>query len=334
MPDSQLNIDPGVAGPRTPWTAHLAVETRHLRYFLAVAECRNFSRAAERVGIAQPALSQQIRRLEEILGTILFIRTNRRVALTPSGEALEREARAVLHAVHRAIDAAQRVERGEVDQLTIGYSSQLGVSLLPRLVRRVRAGRPGLTLRLLEMSAREQMAGLADQQLDAGLILGDVSPMPGVRVTPVLNERVVVAVGAAHPLASAGVDDLDTLREHRFIAVEDPTSPAYLPFVGSIAGERIALRQVDRVSSVQAQLALVAAGLGASLVLSSQDEIYGDDVVTFELAQLPSLPVQLALHESAPRPALEHLIESVMAVGVVLGRLHGSRSDTAIPVAA
>ncbi|HUA43661.1 MAG TPA: LysR substrate-binding domain-containing protein [Solirubrobacteraceae bacterium] len=334
MSDSQPDIDRGVARLCTPFTAHLAVEMRHLRYFLAVAESRNFSRAAERVGIAQPALSQQIRRLEEMLGTILFIRTNRRVSLTPSGEALEREARAVLHAVQRAIDAAQSVERGEVDQLTIGYSSLVGASLLPRLVRRLRARRPGLALRLLEMSAEQQMAGLADRQLDAGLIIGDVSSVPGVSVTPMLNERVVVAVGAAHPLASAGVDDLNTLCEHRFIAVEDPTSPAYLPFLGSIAGERLALRHVDRVSSVQAQLALVAAGLGASLVLSSQDEIYGDDIVTFELSQLPERPIQLAIHESTHRPALEDLIESVTAVGNVLGRLHGTRSDSAIPVAA
>ena len=334
MSDSQPQIERRVTRLRTPWTAHLAVEMRHLRYFLAVAECRNFSHAAERIGIAQPALSQQIRRLEEMLGTTLFNRTNRHVSLTASGAALEREAPAVLRAAQHAIDAAQRVQRGELDQLTIGYSSQVGASLLPRLVRRVRAGRPGLALRLLEMSAREQMAGLADHQLDAGLILGEVSSVPGVSVTPVLSERVVVAVGAAHPLARTGVEDLSALCEHRFIAVEDPASPAYLPLMGSIACERVALRHVDRVSSVQAQLVLVAAGLGASLVLSSQDEIYGDDIVTFELPQLPERPVQLATHESRRRPALEHLIESVAAVGEVLGRLHGTRLDTAVPAAA
>jgi DNA-binding transcriptional LysR family regulator len=333
MSQTPPDTDHGGVRLQTPWTAHLAVEMRHLRYFLAVAECRNFSRAAERVGIAQPALSQQIRRLEEMLGTILFIRTNRSVSLTASGQALEREAQAVLRAVHRAIEAAQRVERGEVDQLTIGYSSQIGPSLIPRLVRRLRARGPGVSVRLLEMSAQAQIAGLVERQLDAGLILGDVSPAPVVNLRTVLAERVVVALGAAHPLAAAGIDNLAALSQHRFIAVEDPTSPAYLPFVASLAGERFTPASVDRVPGAEAQLALVAAGLGTSLVLSSQDEIYGEDIVTMELEELPDLPVQLAVHESAHRPAVEHLIDSVTAVGEALGRLRGC-PDATLPLAA
>jgi DNA-binding transcriptional LysR family regulator len=327
--DGHPDVDGGAARLRTQWTAHLAVEMRHLRYFLAVAECQNFSRAAERVGIAQPALSQQIRRLEEMLGAVLFVRTNRRVWLTPAGSALEREARAVLHAVHRAIDATQRVERGEADQLTIGYSAQIGATLIPRLVRRLRACGPGLTLRLLEMSAEAQLAQLAERQLDAGLIVGEASSVPGLRLSTVLTERVVVAVGATHPLAHSGI-----LCDHCFIAVEDPASPAYLPFVGGIAGARFAPRHIDRVSGVEAQLALVAAGLGATLVLSSQDEVYGDDIVTFELSELPEVRVQLAVDDSTHRPAVEHLIQSVATVGATLGRLYCPHPAVALPSAA
>ena len=318
MPDRQLDSDAAMR-LRTPWTAHLAVEMRHLRYFLAVAECRNFSRAAERVGIAQPALSQQIRRLEEFLGTALFVRTNRRVSLTPSGEAFEHEARTALNAVHRAIDVAQSVERGERDQLTIGYCSQLGASLVPRVACRLQARRPGLTLRLLEMSARDQIVALAEQQLDAGLILGEVTSVPQVSLRPILHERVVVAVGATHPLARTGLEDFGGLREHRFIAVEDASSPAHLPFVAAIAGDRFAPRYVDRVSGAQIQMALVAAGVGVSLVLSSQEELYSEDIVLLELPELPEWPIHLATYDSAHRPAVEQLLDSVVAIGEVLG---------------
>ncbi len=131
----------------------MSLELRHLRYFIAVAEELHFSRAAERLGISQPPLSQQIHTLEEMLGARLLVRTNRRVALTDAGEAFLKEARAILVQVDRAVDYVRRVERGEKGELHIGMTrSTMLAKQVPRAIFQFRTQFPSVHLGLEELN--------------------------------------------------------------------------------------------------------------------------------------------------------------------------------------
>src|SRR5215510_9053027 len=128
------------------------MELRHLRYFVAVAEELHFGRAAARLHIVQPALSRQIRALEEEMGLTLFERDRRRVALTPAGSVFLNEARVLLGHVNRAVEAARRAARGELGSLRISYVPAMVTTGLPEIVRGFRRRFPGVDMRLQEMS--------------------------------------------------------------------------------------------------------------------------------------------------------------------------------------
>src|SRR5688572_8531295 len=147
----------------------MKVELRHLRYFVAVAEELHFGRAAQRVGIAQPALSQQIRRLEEEVGVELFHRTRRKVELSAAGRAMEGRARQALAAADAAIDAARRAARGEAGHLTVGFIETAATTIVPLAVRRLRAEHPDVGLTLRELGVAAQIDGLRAGALDVGV---------------------------------------------------------------------------------------------------------------------------------------------------------------------
>src|SRR5918999_5114969 len=134
---------------------HCPMEIRHLRYFVAVAEERHFTRAAAKLRTAQPALSQQIRRLERELGTPLFHRTNRSVELTHSGHVFLHHARQVIEAANRAKRAARQAGRGDLGRLTIGLLAQPTVDLLPDLLAAYRDRHPDVDVELRELTNRE-----------------------------------------------------------------------------------------------------------------------------------------------------------------------------------
>src|SRR3990170_2205630 len=136
------------------------MELRHLRYFLAVADELHFSRAAARLHIAQPPLSQQIRQLERELGFDLFLRTNRRVRLTDAGRYFRDEAHSLLERLERAQASAQKVARGESGSLAVGHVAAVTFALLPRFYRRFRERHPEIALTLSEMSTAEQVEAL------------------------------------------------------------------------------------------------------------------------------------------------------------------------------
>jgi len=136
------------------------MELRHLHYFIAVAEELNFSRAAERLHMAQPPLSQQIRQLEDELGFQLFHRTKRRVELTAAGQAFLLEAQQVLRSLEQAVETGRQASRGEVGQLAIGFVSSTAYNILPPVLKAFRRQVLGVTLELRELTTREQLQEL------------------------------------------------------------------------------------------------------------------------------------------------------------------------------
>ena len=151
------------------------MELRHLRSFLAVAEELHFGRAAARLYISQPPLSQQIRRLEDELGARLFHRTKRRVELTPAGKAFLTEARQTLAQAERAVRAAQRAERGELGELVVGYVTSATYGPLPDVIRTFRKRFPDVDLRLQNLRSMQQRQALIDRRIDVGFVRPQVA---------------------------------------------------------------------------------------------------------------------------------------------------------------
>jgi DNA-binding transcriptional LysR family regulator len=176
------------------------MELRQLHYFVAVAEELHFGRAAERLHIVQPAVSQQVRRLEAELGTALFDRSTRRVTLTIAGQRLLPEARAVLAAVERAQESMTVLAAERATMLRLGTSTGLG-ERLPRVLAELRVRAPGHGVELVRMPAHERLAQVAEGGLDAAFVRGSAAHS-GVRLKPVWQERLVAVLPAAHPLAT------------------------------------------------------------------------------------------------------------------------------------
>ncbi|MEA2243156.1 MAG: hypothetical protein QOD24_2712 [Solirubrobacteraceae bacterium] len=176
------------------------MELRQLHYFVAVAEELHFGRAAERLHIVQPAVSQQVRRLETELGTALFDRSTRRVTLTLAGQRFLPEARAVLAAVERAQDSITELAVERATVLRLGTSTGLG-ERLPRVLAELHARAPGHGVELVRMAAHERLAQVAEGGLHAAFVRGNPRH-PGVRLQPVWQDRLMAVLPAAHPLAT------------------------------------------------------------------------------------------------------------------------------------
>lgn len=193
------------------------MELRTLRSFVAVAEERHFHRAAERLHIAQPALSQQIKRLEQELHAQLFVRTTRSVELTDAGRVLLDEARRVLAAADRATSAVQHAASGELGTVRIGFVASAALGLVPRILLAVQERWPKLDLQLVEATTEEQLRALRDGEMDLGIARELQQRLPDLRVRRLMDERLVVAVHETHPLAERERVALAELREERFI---------------------------------------------------------------------------------------------------------------------
>jgi DNA-binding transcriptional LysR family regulator len=246
------------------------VELRHLRYFVAVAEERHFGRAAERLHIAQPPLSQQIRRFEAELGEPLFYRTTRSVELAPAGEALLERAPAILAAFDAAVEDARRAARGEYGRLAIGFTGSSTYAMLPSLAAAMRHELPGVVLDLQgELLTPAQVARLLDGTLDLGLLRPPVHERE--LATEVLHSEPLLAVlPETHPLANAEAVPLERLEGEPFV-----TYPSHFRSVVHDAVEDaceahgfqpVAAHEVAETATL---VSFVAAGLGVSLVPAS-----------------------------------------------------------------
>src|SRR6478752_1064762 len=166
------------------------VELRHLRYFVAVAEELHFGRAAARLHMAQPPLSQQIRKLEAAVGCPLLARTSRSVALTPAGEAFLLRARRVLAAAQEGVEEAARIGRGEEGHLDVGLVSSAITLGVPQRIQAFRAAHPGVHLQLHEGQTSQTVRRLLERQIDVGIVR-DAAAQPGIVLETLAEEGYV-----------------------------------------------------------------------------------------------------------------------------------------------
>ena len=245
------------------------MELRHLRYFVAVAEELHFGRAAARLNVAQPALSQQIKQLERELGALLLARTKRRVALTEPGRLFLVEARRTLAQAALAVEVVRGAEAGQIGRLRIGYVDAALWSPLPEVIRAFRERFPRVALTMLERPPADQPADIHRGNID--LAIGPPPPAGAeVEVTPFTEETGMIALPAAHSLATRDAIAIADLADAPWVLV-----PARVPSrlrdltlrVAAAAGFTPRVSQEAR--ELDTLIALVSAGLGVTLVPAS-----------------------------------------------------------------
>lgn len=246
-----------------------AVETRLLRQFVAVAEELNFHRAAERLHMAQPPLSQAIRKLEDALGLSLFERSNRSVALTPAGTAFLVSARRVLALIDEGIREAQAVAAGRAGRLSITFVGTAH-DLLPAALRRFRTEYPGVELVLREATTAEQIAAIAAGEADIGLMR-----RPGIMIAQLasetlLREPILAALPVGHQLAERDRVPLAALAGDAFIGTPRQLGIGFHDqIIGLCRLAGFSPRIVQEARQMQTVASLVAAGLGVALIPAS-----------------------------------------------------------------
>lgn len=246
------------------------IELRHLRYFAAVAEELHFGRAAERLGIAQPPLSQQIKSLEEFVGYALFERRPQ-VRLTTAGEALLEVARRTLAQVEEGLELTRRAGRGEAGRITVGFAASILTTTLPEILRNYREQFPGVELRLRELSSAAQAAALAEGGIDVGFVR-EAAVVPGSDLVcePILREEFVAVLPPAHTLAGREQLPLVDLAEEPFVHFPRAVAPALFDQIAEACGRAgFRPRVVQEAQEWLTIIGLVEAGLGVSLVPAS-----------------------------------------------------------------
>jgi DNA-binding transcriptional LysR family regulator len=255
------------------------MELRQLRYFVAVAEELHFRRAAERLHISQPPLSQQIRSLEDELGFALLVRTRRRVQLTPAGEAFLRDARAILAELEGAVAAAQRIDAGQTGRLRIGFVGSALLSIVPGTVERFRSSRPGVAIELRERSTVDQLRAVAAGVIDVGLVRPPIEDEAGLRAETVLRERTVAALPVGHPLAALQRVPMRRLAAEPLVLFPRAQAPGFHDLlIEALAGAGGGPRVIQYAPEMLTIIGLVAAGTGVSLVPASVSRLSLDGV--------------------------------------------------------
>jgi DNA-binding transcriptional LysR family regulator len=281
------------------------VELRHLRYFVAVAEELHFRRAAERLHVSQPPLSQQIRALERELGVELFKRNRRRVELTAPGRALLEEARTVLAAVDHAVEVTQRVARGEAGELSVGFVGSAMYGALPDVLRDFRVARPGIELALRELPTGAALEALSEGRIDVGVVR-PAQVDDGIAIDIVRREAVVVALPDGHALAGRPRLSLRDLTGETLVLLPRREAPGLRAAVDTLGETPGGVQEVTEIRTV---LGLVSAGIGVSLVPESVAGVERAGVVFLPLAgRAPTVDLALAWREDDPSPALAAFI--------------------------
>jgi LysR family hca operon transcriptional activator len=295
----------------------MSVELRHLRYFLAVEAELNFTRAAARLGLAQPNLSEQIRQLEDRVGTPLFNRTKRRVELTTAGRAFATEARRTLGQAERAVQAARLAAAGRSGVVRIGFVESAGIRFLPPLLGRFARTHPSVEVSLHQLNTAQQVAGLERGELDMGFmtqVLGTA-----FRSRPVTRERINVVLPAGHELAQREAVPLRLLHGQTLLFRTREVAPAAFDAVMATFREagvvpRLLLYPVG-ASMLQG---LVAHGAGLTLA-SEAHSTRSDLAIVYRPLVEPELHSDLyaVWAGDGPSPAAAEFIAAAIEAGAL-----------------
>jgi DNA-binding transcriptional LysR family regulator len=280
------------------------IELRHLRYFVAVAEHGGFRRAAERLHVSQPPLSQQIAQLEQRLGAALLVRSRRGIALTAAGETFLRDARMLLTELDRAVEAVRRAGAGTTGLVRLGFVGSAAYPIVPDIVRAFRAAHPEVEVRLRELSTAEQLEALAAGALDVGFARLPLDE-PAVELEPVATEPILAALPEGHRLATKRKVRLHDLATEPFVMFPRAQAPGFFDhLVNLVAATGNAPRIVQEAREMQTIMGLVASGLGVTLVPASVQAIALRGAVYRPLQGDPQTELAVLRPRGTPEPAV------------------------------
>lgn len=292
------------------------MELRHLRYFAAVAETCHFGRAAKRLHMAQPALSQAIRQLEAELGTPLLVRTTRQVSLTPAGEFLHKEALRVLSSLDDSVRSVRRIAEGRKGVVRLGLTGTAAFSHLPRIARLVKHELPEVALEIrADLLTPAQCDGLREGTLDLGVLRPPLTG-EGLQSREIEVEPLLLAVAADHRLATAPVVSMAHLRTEAFVLYGNRDSAVNDAVLRSCERAGFAPRREHEAPGTAVLLALVAAGLGLALVPGSVRAVPLAGVVFREVTDAGSIPLALAWRRGESSPVVASVVEALAGAGL------------------
>jgi hypothetical protein len=290
------------------------MELRHLRYFVTVAEEEHMTRAASKLGIQQPPLSQQIQSLEKELGVSLFIRKSRRIELSPAGKVFLGDARDILARTEQSIQRIRRFEMGEEGSIRLGFTSSASMhQMTPDLVRRFRETFPLISVEIEEGAAHDLINGLEQERIDIAFSRSSVKPYPGIDSIELLKEDMVIAVPINHSLSSKpnGVLKLIDLKDENFIFYQQVNGSGIKENLLKEC-QRVGFepKSIEIVYRIIGAIHLVASGLGIAIVPKSMQSIQPDSVSykTFDINHTLTVPLSIAYRENASKLTVKRFL--------------------------
>ena len=288
------------------------MELRHLRYFMTVAEELHFGKAATKLHIAQPPLSQQIRQLETELGFKLFDRTKRRVSLTEAGRAFLIETQQIFRQLEEAISKSKKISRGEKGTLSIAFVSSAAYNIIPPILRKFRTLVPEVKLQLKELTTKEQLQWLAEERLDLGFVRPPVDK-PEFNSQIILWETLVVALPENHFLADRDKISCQSLAEESFILFPRNLAPELYDRVITLCQQANFSPQVIKEAILmQTIVSLVSAEIGIAIVPESLQNLQRTGVIYKPLIEATPQPAIAIVWKKGERsPAVAKFIELI-----------------------
>jgi DNA-binding transcriptional LysR family regulator len=257
------------------------MELRHLKYFCAVAEHKNFTVAARRLNVSQSGVSGQVRDLEQEIGLQLFRRNKREVLLTPAGAIFFEEARDILLRAERAIELAHRASEGQSGKLTVGLCGPVTATFLPRVIRTFRKQHPGVALSVRERTPAEQVNALLSGKIDIGFarsVPSDVRHLVGYDL--LFREPVILAIPSRHPLAKLDAVPISKLASERLILYAREGAPEVFDSITAMCRKaKFSPKVADTPRSWHSVLTMVESSEGLALIPQCVQHLKGNDIV-------------------------------------------------------
>jgi DNA-binding transcriptional LysR family regulator len=292
------------------------MELRHLRYFVAVAEELNFTKAAEKLHLAQPSLTRQIHNLEAELGVRLLNRTKSRVTLTEEGQSFLVDARRLVVQSLESIQAVQRLSQGETGQLNLGYLSKFNFDLLPGTLVEFSRARPEIAVNLFDMQPAEQLRALDARKIDLGFV-GGRPPASHKNLVALAWEcigqhDVVVVLPAKHPLAKQSKIKLKDVKSLFFVAMSETTHPGSRAWLCAVCQQAGFIPRILQDVELEPELLnFVAADLGVALAREQIKHLAHPGVVFRPMAEPVKAGYWIAWHQENRSQALQQYIQIV-----------------------
>ncbi|NWF61100.1 MAG: LysR family transcriptional regulator [Fischerella sp.] len=293
------------------------MELRHLRYFVTLAEELHFGRAAERLHIAQPPLSQQIQQLETELGFQLFHRTKRTVQLTEAGQIFLGEVQQILRQLEQAVQAGRQASRGLRGQVVIGFVSSAAYNVLPTILRTFRTCIPDVNLELHELTTDQQLQWLRDGRIDVGFLRPPVEEDTFCWEI-IFHESLVVALPEVHPLANQSSVSLSSLKNELFILFPRPLAPGLYDSIISFCQQaNFSPTVAQEAIQMQTIVSLVAAEMGVAIVPESLQHLQRTGVVYKPMQELtPKVTLAMIWRRENTSATVQRFLEVVREVAV------------------